>query len=244
MKKTTACLVLILTALVAAPLAAQHGGEGGGESGGGCGDVFGDLIHLKRDAVTGQPILAQRWIEMPKELPGYGWGYCPIAVDKNGQEIPFVALSCDPVDPTGTAVVPVDYFGRLSGGRTKERNSRMHFNEVISNIKMAGGVRLDETGRLQLGYTCTSNTQCAEWGVIDSPMENMALYTRLMKYGHFQTDPAEEDTWAHGDPAAGTQYHPALDSTGLGQVPALRPAPAIRRRLDLLSRARSRPRTS
>ena len=212
MKKTTACLVLILTALVAAPLAAQHGGEGGGESGGGCGDVFGDLIHLKRDAVTGQPILAQRWIDLPKELP-YGWGYCPIAVDKNGQEIPFVALSCDPVDSAGTAVVPVDYFGRLSGGRTKERNSRMHFNEVISSIKMAGGVRLDETGRLQLGYTCTSPTQCAEWGVIDSPMENMALYTRLMKYGHFQTDPAEVDTWAHGDPTADTQYNPALDST-------------------------------
>ena len=216
MKKTTACLVLILTALVAAPLAAQHGGEGGGESGGGCGDVFGDLIHVKRDAVTGQPILAQRWIDLPKELP-YGWGYCPIAVDKNGLEIPFVALSCDPVDPTGTAVVPVDYFGRLSGGRTKERNSRMHFNEVISNIKMAGGVRLDETGRLQLGYTCTSNTQCAEWGVIDSPMENMALYTRLMKYGHFQTDPARGRHLGPRGPGRRHPVQPSARRVGLGR---------------------------
>jgi hypothetical protein len=52
--------------------------------------------------------------------------------------------------------------------------------------------------------------RCAEWRVIDSPMENLALYTRLMKYGHFQTDPEEEDTWAHGSPASGKQYHPAL----------------------------------
>jgi hypothetical protein len=31
-----------------------------------------------------------------------------------------------------------------------------------------------------------------------------------MKYGHFQTDPMEVDLWAHGDPAAGIQYNPAL----------------------------------
>jgi hypothetical protein len=41
-------------------------------------------------------------------------------------------------------------------------------------------------------------------------MESMALYVRLMKYGHLATDPAEVDIWAHGDPALGTQYHPAL----------------------------------
>ena len=43
-------------------------------------------------------------------------------------------------------------------------------------------------------------------------MENMALYTRLMKYGHFQTDPAEEDTSAHGDPTTLPQLHPALEA--------------------------------
>jgi hypothetical protein len=43
-------------------------------------------------------------------------------------------------------------------------------------------------------------------------MENLALYTRLMKYGHFQTDPAEQDTSAHGDPTTLPQYHPALEA--------------------------------
>ena len=142
MKKGLLCLVAGLAiVMVPAPLAlAQgHGGGGGGGhgGGGGCGDVFGDLIHLLRDEVTGQPILAQRWIEMPKELPGYGWGYCPIAVDEFGNELGFAPLSCDVAVADLERVVETDYFGRHNGGRTKERNHRMHFNEVISSLKAA-----------------------------------------------------------------------------------------------------------
>jgi hypothetical protein len=196
------CLALLFPI---APAVAQ--GHGGGS---GCGDVFGDLIHIKRDATTGQPILQKRWIEYPQDT--YGWGYCPIAVDAAGEEIGFVELSCDPAD--ADALVEVDYFGRLSGGRTKERNSRMHFDETIASIKTADRVRQDDTGRLELGYDCTQTPEgtwrCDEWKVTDSPMENLALYTRLMKYGHLQTDPLEVDIWAHGDPSQGTQYHPAL----------------------------------
>ena len=206
---TQLSILLLLSAVTTVAIAAPPPGKGGGGGGGGCGDVFGDLIHILR-ADTGQPILAQRWIEMPKGEPGYGWGYCPIAVDEAGNELGFAPLSCDVAEADLEAVVETDYFGRLSGGRTKERNNRMHFNEVISNIQMAGSVGLDETGRLLLGYDCVNLNDCAEWGTIDSPMENMSLYTRLMKYGHFQTDPLEEDMWAHGDPAAGIQYHPAL----------------------------------
>jgi len=200
----------ILAALMAMPLVASAQEDGHGGSGAGCGDVFGDLIHIKRDAASGQPILAKRWIEMPGDV--YEWGYCPIAVTAEGEEIGFVELTCDPATPE--AVVEVDYFGRLSGGRTKERNSRMHFNEVISSIKDADWVTMDPTGRLMMGYDCTFTdgvlSACSEWSTVDSPMENLALYTRLMKYGHFQTDPMEEDQWAHGDPATLPQYHPAL----------------------------------
>jgi len=204
----------LLAVLLAIPMlaGAQEGGHGGGGGGGGagCGDVFGDLIHVKRDAATGQPILAKRWIEMPGDM--YDWGYCPIAVTAAGEEIGFVDLTCDPVNPE--AVVEVDYFGRLSGGRTKERNSRMHFNEVISSIKDADWVTMDETGRLKMGYECVIEAGqapvCTEWSTVDSPMENLGLFTRLLKYGHFQTDPMEEDQWAHGDPATMPQDHPAL----------------------------------
>jgi hypothetical protein len=201
---------LLLTAPTLAGAQELPGEEGHGGGGAGCGDVFGDLIEVKRDIATGQPILAKRWIESPGDV--YDWGYCPIAVTSEGEEIDFVELTCDPVDPE--AVVEVDYFGRLNGGRTKERNNRMHFNEVIGSIKDAGWVTTDETGRLMLGYVCTIGEGappiCETWSTVDSPMENMGLYTRLMKYGHFQTDPVEVDKWAHGDPATLPQYHPAL----------------------------------
>lgn len=209
-RRNKVALMFLLATAPALALAQDHGSGGGG-----CGDVFGDLVHILRDGATGQPILQKRWVELPGDE--LGWAYCPIPVNAAGGEIGFADLSCDPAD--AEAVVEVDYFGRLSGGRTKERNSRMHFNEVISSIKddAVGWVGQDETGRLQLGYDCgvdelLGEFSCAEYRVIDSPMENMALYTRLMKYGHFQTDPMEEDTWAHGDPAAGIQYHPALSA--------------------------------
>lgn len=186
------------------------------EEASGCGDVFGDLVHVARDHATGQPILAQRWVELPGAEPGYGWGYCPIAVAPNGTEIGFVPYTCDPAQPQ--LVEEVDYFGRLNAGRTKERNLRMHFNEVITTIQTAGWVTTDETGRMLLGFDCVvpsgrrslTADECAEWKTIDSPMENLGLYTRLMKYGHLQTDPEEIDPWTHGDPTDPPQYHPAL----------------------------------
>ena len=165
-------------------------------------------MHILRDPDTGQPILQKRWIETPGDV--YNWGYCPIAVDASGDEIPFADVSCDPLYPE--AVVEVDYFGRLNGGRTKVRNQRMHFNEVVDNIKASCEVRQDETGRLKIGYCddLVKLGEVTEWAVVDSPMESMGLYVRLMKFGHLQTDPMEEDMWAHGDPATMPQYHPAL----------------------------------
>lgn len=177
----------------------------------GCGDVFGDLVHVLRDATTGQPILAQRWVELPAGEPGYGWGYCPIALTVDGREIGFVPYTCDPDDPG--AVREVNYFGRLNAGRTKERNSRMHFNEVISTIQSCDYVTADEAGRLKVGFECVDvfgEVDCVDWKTIDSPMESLGLYTRLMKYGHLQTDPEEVDPWTHGDPDVPVQYHPAL----------------------------------
>lgn len=211
-------IMALSAGLLVGPLAAQdHGGGGAG-----CGDVFGDLIHVLRDENTGQPILERRFVELPKEIPGYGWGYCAVGLTPAGEEIPFLPFSCDlDLDPDGDGVdelvtVALDYFGRLSGGRTKEKNHRMHLNEVISNIKMAGAVKTEPaTGRLMMGYECEpnygGNFRCQEWSVVDSPMESMALYTRLMKYGHLQTDPQELDVWVQGDPKVVPEFHPALD---------------------------------
>jgi len=222
-------LILVLMTAPALAQAQDHGGGSGGSGGSGheggssgCGDVFGELVHIKRDAATGQPILQKRWVELPGD--SFGWAYCPIPINGAGEEIGFADLSCDAADPT--AVFEVDYFGRLSGGRTKERNSRMHFDEVISSIKdpAVDVVDTDETGRLRFGYECdgigAAVTTCASWRTTDSPMENLALYARMMKYGHLQTDPMEVDTNAHGDPALGTQYHPALGAADYAKFDA------------------------
>jgi hypothetical protein len=212
--------IAVLSLMPLAAIAQDHGGGEGG--GGGCGDVFGDLIHILRND-AGQPILAQRWVELPAEVPGYGWGYCPIAVTGTGpdmRELGFEPYSCDIAAADVEFIEEVNYFGRLNGGRTKERNNRMHFDEVISNIKDSHMVKTDAAGRLMLGYDCmvdeendgivTYKAPCLEWATIDSPMEHMGIYTRTMKYGHLATDPYEVDTWAHGDPKSGTQFHVAL----------------------------------
>ena len=143
MRKGLVCLAVGVAVLLIPPspaLAQDHGSGGGG----GCGDVFGELIHISRD-VTGQPILARRWVELPKEEPGYGWGYCTIAVDASGEELGFADLSCDVAEEDLLRVVEVNYFGRLNGGRTKERDNRMHssngirHNDFISSTFNFGG---------------------------------------------------------------------------------------------------------
>ena len=190
--------------------------------------MLGDLVHIKRDPTTGQPILQERTVLLPGDVPGVG--YCPIPVDVTGLEIPFLPDSCDPDPAYADSLIELDYFGRLSGGRTQERNLRMHFDEAILGIKDAETVTLDEAGRLLLGTDCTSVGVCNAWRTIDSPMENMSVYRWVLKYGHIQTDPLEEDTSPGGDPAAGTVYHPALDASDwakfVGPVTALLPSAA------------------
>ena len=207
---STSRAVLLTAMVLVTPYAVAQDGapdEGGQETG--HGDVFGDLVHILRSPETGQAILQQREVEVEGEEGVTEWGYCPIPLDAAGAEIPFAPLSCE-IDPAEQSrLVEVDYFGRLSAGRTKERNLRMHFDEVISTILDAEVVDLDPAGRIKMGTGCTG-TECTEWKVIDSPLENMGFYHRLMKYGHIQTDPMEEDTSFHGDPALGTVYHPAL----------------------------------
>ncbi len=187
------------------PAAAQdHGSESG------CGDLFGDLIHIRRDPGTGVPILQKRAVAVKD---AFEFAYCPVALDAAGNELGFLPDSCD-VDPATGTVVAVDYFGRLSSGRTKQRNIRMHFDEVIDKIKTSEAVWRDATGRLALGINCVPpigpDTADCDWTLVDSPLENLALYHHLMKYGHLQTDPGEVDTWSKGDPKLPETYHPAL----------------------------------
>ena len=166
---------LVLALLILTPLA--------GFAQSGSGDLFGDLYHIKRDPLTGQPILQEREIELPGDV--IGTGYCPIPIDANGLEIRSAPLSCE-VDPAEAhRLVEVDYFGRLSGSRTRERNIRMHFDEVIAGIKNAEVVDVDDAGRLRLGTACDPGGSCAAWKTVDSPQENLAMRPHP-QYGHIR----------------------------------------------------------
>ena len=213
LRRTLFTVVSLMVLTIPASVAAQGGRGGGGGHGGGGGDagsLFGDLVHIKRDPTTGQPILQKRMIEYPGDV--VDWGYCPIPVDVYGVEVPLLDESCE-VDPAfADRLIEVDYFNRLSGARAGEVTLRMHFDEVIVKIQESEAVDRDPAGRLRMGTGCLPDGGCAEWTVVDAPFENLAFYHRLMKYGHVQTNPAEVDTSAHGDPALGTVYHPALRS--------------------------------
>lgn len=205
--RLTEGLVVSFVVVTSSPALAQEHEVGGGSGGSGCGDLFGELVHVLRHPDTGQPILERRWVVEHERVPG--WAYCPIPVDASGAEIPFAPESCDPAPERAADVVAVDYFGRLSAGRTKERNLRMHLDEVIAKIRLAERVDRDPSGRLAVGYDCDARG-CTSWSVVDSPLENLGLYHRLLKYGHLQTDPLELEEGGHGEDAEGPPYHPAL----------------------------------
>lgn len=199
---------------------AQDSHGDGGESG--CGDLFGDLVEILRTPTTGVPLLEKRSVLLPEGVRADV--YCPVGlyrdpVSGTAVEVPFVQDSCD-FDTTTWTPTAVDYFGRLSAGRTKERNIRMHLDEVIEKIKGSEAVWRDVMGRIILGTGCKDleKPSCATWTAIDSPVENLAIYQRLVKYGHLQTSPLEEDPWAKGgDSQATTQYHPALSRADWGK---------------------------
>jgi len=202
MRRITVCLAAAALVLLPSGLRAQGGPE----------VDYGDMVRILRDPATARPILQKRWISYPNDV--YDWGYCPVPLTIKGTEVPFVELSCDPDPAFAGEILEVD-LGRLNEARTQERNIRMHFNEVIARIQAAELVDLDPAGRLHLGSGCaiapgSIEIECTSWKVVDSPQENLSLYWRMLKFGHLQTDPLEENPWAHGDPTLPTAYHPAL----------------------------------
>ena len=45
------------------------------------GDLFGDLVHIKRHPITGQPILQKREVLLPQDVPGLA-----VLPDSGGRE--------------------------------------------------------------------------------------------------------------------------------------------------------------
>ena len=215
--------LLTLLLVAPAPAAAQHD-SGGGDTGAGI--IYGDLVVIER-LPNGLPVYV--FVEAIDD-EGVLWsGWCVQPLDAAGQRIPLGA-DCDVPEEYIDSLVEVT-FGRLNAARAKPHVGKMRFGEVINYIKAAHLVTEDEAGRLKLGFDCIHDgdtlVSCT-WKVIDSPLENLALYTRLMNYGHIQSDPLEivdspsPGEEGGGDPAE-TRYQPALGPEDYAKfTPALR----------------------
>ena len=101
-----------------------------------------------------------------------------------------------------TELIQDVHFGRLNIARSPEAVLQSSFDEAISTINQALQIELDSSGRLLLTRTTESELYVDPTTglpyfteefkkAIDSPLENLSLYVKLLKDGHLVT-PADE----------------------------------------------------
>lgn len=125
-------------------------------------------------------------------------------------------------------------FGRLNLSRSPEAVLQAAFDEAINAINNANSISLDSAGRLLLTSTVYSETEMTTTSdgcaipvattvvkAIDSPLENLALYVKLMKDGHLIT-PGDERSPIDRSEYGGIPLWKMLELTD-GPSTALRP---------------------
>jgi len=177
--------------IMAAPVAGKGPG-GGGEEIPDIGELYGDLYVILRD-VDGVPMLdGQGCIQPISSMDG------SVTLETEDGPLTIVALEGEPfslatyTDTAGDLVEceltedmaewaqAVD-FGRLNLGRAPDEVINHAFDEAIKSMNLATAIGIDPVGRLVLTFgDGTVKT-------IDAPAENLALYVKMMKDGHWIT---------------------------------------------------------
>lgn len=135
------------------------------------GGDYGDLWVIMRDEVTGAPVYT-KWIDGKMVITTAADGFVQ-PLDANGEPIP-LNTEGEPID--ATKVVEVS-FDRLNMGRAPSKVLDHAYNEAVSSILSSSTpVTYDSSGRLVV-------TIDGEQKVIDSPLENLALYSTFLKDG-------------------------------------------------------------
>jgi hypothetical protein len=137
-------------------------GRGNTETGVKKGDLYGDMYVILRDA-NGVPIYLTL-ADGAKVVQPVGADGQPLPLDAEGNLI----------DPTLAIAVEL---GRLNVGRSPLHVLSAQYEDAISSINAADSVSLDASGRIVL----TTNGVSA---AIDSPLQNLALYTELLNEGY------------------------------------------------------------
>lgn len=181
---------MMLVAGMSGSAFAAKGGTPGkpGDGGGGGTPDLGDLIVLYRDA-WGLPILTADLCQQPLAAPGERF-------DVDGAECapePDSGDSCViPVDPETCAIVG-DYatftqevdFGRTSVIRSPVSVIEQSLGEVVTKLATAQCTSLDPAGRPVNTSEIDGEVLSA---AIDSPLESLAIYWRLMLTGYLGAD--------------------------------------------------------
>jgi hypothetical protein len=195
--------VLGLILLIVAPVAGK-GPPGGGEEIPDIGELYGDLYVILRDE-DGIPMLDAYGCIQPISGDLDGDGVLDAAISASVlidtydgiQEItafegePFTLatyidaagdeVECELTEEMAVWAQAVD-FGRLNLGRAPDEVINHAFDEAIKNMNLATAIGIDPVGRLELTFgDGTVKT-------IDSPAENLALYIKMMKDGHWITE--------------------------------------------------------
>lgn len=166
------------------------------------GDLYGDLYVIWRD-VDGVPILDDHGCIQPLASDG-----TILALYTNPEE----DILCELTEELAALVQTVD-FGRLNEGRAPEAVINHAFDEAINMLNSAGSIALDPAGRIMLFIG-------DEWKTIDSPLENIALYMKMMKDGHWITTDTSPIT--HGGKPS-TKGPPEGDGPSTEERPVLSP---------------------
>ena len=225
-------IVLGLILLVAAPVAGKGPGGGGGEIPD-TGELFGDLYVILRDE-SGVPMLNDKGCIQPISnvtdsvtIPIIDGGELEISATAGE---PFALptytdtagdlVECELAEGMADWVQAVD-FGRLNLGRAPEDVINHAFDEAIKAMNDSTAIGTDPVGRLVL--TRTDGTV----KTIDSPAENLALYIKMMKDGHWITLDTTVDARGKRPPGKGppegdgpsTEPRPVLSENAIGLLP-------------------------
>ncbi len=165
------------------------------------GGDYGDLWVILRDPLTGEPIYT-KWVdgEMVVTTPEEGFIQ---PLDKEGNPIP-LNTEGEPTDPD--AVVEVS-FDRLNMGRSPSKVLDHAYDEAVSSIiNSTTPITYDSAGRLVV-------TIDGEQKVIDSPLENLALYSAFLKDGGLTiTNSSGEVVYSTSDPEVAASLLAAASS--------------------------------
>ncbi len=131
-----------------------------GEAGSKKGDLYGDLYVILRDD-NGVPILDEFGHVQPVDADGN-----PIPIDEEGA-----------IEDGYADLAQAVEFGRLSVGRSPNKVTDKSYDEALATLNAATAIRVDEAGRIVVTIDGVEKT-------IDSPLENLALYIRLMENGY------------------------------------------------------------